>query len=77
VACKALALGDRLSSCPREVVLDAEPTDGLLPLDSRVQDTSLKLAKPAMLVSGLQVKGVGPEGEDMSTGKTTVTLYVQ
>ncbi len=53
------------------------PTDGLLPLDSRVQNTSLKLAKPAMLVCGLQDKEVGPEEKDMSIGKTTVTLYVQ
>jgi len=53
------------------------PTDGLLPLDSRVQDTSLKLAEPAILVYGLQDKEVGPEEKDMSIGKTTVTLYVQ
>jgi len=53
------------------------PTHGLLPLDSKVQDTSLKLAKPAMLVFGLQDKEVGPEEKDIGIGKTTVTLYVQ
>jgi len=78
VACKALALGNRLISYPRErLCLMRRPTHGLLPLDSKVQDTSLKLAKPAMLVFGLQDKEVGPEEKDIGIGKTTVTLYVQ
>lgn len=78
MACKALALGNRLISYPRErLCLMRRPTDGLLLLDSRVQNTSLKLAKPAMLVFGLQDKEVGPEEKDIGIGKTTVTLYVQ